>query len=259
MDSLPSMQLASDIHLERMDGPVFERIIVPSADILCLVGDIGSPMLPSFSAFLKWCSERFVLVLFVCGNHEYYNNVGITVNEIDDLVEATCSRFHNVRFLNNKSIVVDGKYIFLGTTLWSFVPEEHRQSIKALSNDYKYIYKHRGVLIDVDDSCNEFLKNKAWLEKEIHAARTLPTPLVPIVLTHFTPSFHRTSHPRHDGSISKYAFSTQLSCPKGIIRLWCAGHTHYNFHHSEEGYELISNQCLARTTQMAHRRVPRRT
>ena len=52
----------------------------------------------------------------------------------------------------------------------------------------------------------------------------------------------KTSPPKYTGLPTTHAYSTKLDLPRGIVRIWCAGHTHYNFHHWEEGYELLSNQ-----------------
>jgi hypothetical protein len=73
-------------------------------------------------------------------------------------------------------------------------------------------------------------------------AYALQQRLKPVVLTHYVPSLDATSHPRFEQGVSKYGFATQLRCAPGIIHLWAAGHTHYNFCSSSEGYRLISNQ-----------------
>jgi hypothetical protein len=129
---------------------------------------------------------------------------------------------------------------FIGTTLWSHVPLEHKQEVENYLNDYKLIFKPGQQRITVEDTNVEFEKNKAFIENSV--ANALASGLKPIVLTHHTPSFVRTSAPRFEGKPTTHAFSTQLCCPAGAIRLWCCGHTHFNFHHSAEGYELISNQ-----------------
>lgn len=233
-----TLQIASDIHLEKRLLP-FEKILKPSADVLALVGDIGSPFVPSLEQFLGWCSARFVHVFYVPGNHEYYNEGGFDTQHVNGLLRAMCERYPNVHFMYNTTVVVDG-FAFIGSILWSHVPQEHKAEIERLMNDYRYIYKRPGVLVTVDDTNAEYQKNVAWLSDEVGRARVASQ--TPVVLTHHTPSFVRTSAPQYDGGVSKYAFSSKIACAPGTVRLWCCGHTHYNFHHDEEGYELISNQ-----------------
>lgn len=236
-----TLQIVSDIHLEKRTVP-FENIIKPSADVLALVGDIGSPLLPGLAEFVDWCATRFLHVFYVPGNHEYYNTAMIPVEEINAKLTAMCNRHSNVHFLYNTVKHVE-KYAFIGSVLWSHVPMEYTANIQNMMNDYRYIFKSsKGNVepITVADTNTEFQKNKAFIEQAVADARA--NNLMPIVLTHHTPSMHMTSSPRLTGGVSCYAFSSTLTCPPGIIRLWACGHTHYNFHHHHEGYELISNQ-----------------
>ena len=235
-----TIQILSDLHLEKR--PVtYETIVKPSADILALVGDIGSPIdgTGRLAEFLGWCATKFKWVFYVPGNHEYYNLQGYDVNYINGLLASMCKTWDNVYFMYNRVVHVR-QYVIIGTVLWSHVPLTHIVSISRMMNDYRFIYKEGGALITPHDTNAEYQKNKTWLQEQIQRAQD--EKLVPIVLTHHTPSFQRTSAPHHEGGVSCYAFSSQLSCLPGIIRLWCCGHTHYNFHHSEEGYELVSNQ-----------------
>jgi hypothetical protein len=159
-----------------------------------------------------------------------------------------CARHKNVTYLNMCTWTVKDPetkkiYAFIGTTLWSNIPKEHQPEIAKLMNDYRYIYKTPHVPITPVDSTVEHEKCKKFLEIEIQ--RAIEAHHIPIILTHHVPSLYQTSSPRHDHSVSTFAFATQLTCPPtfaNVIRLWCCGHTHYNFHHNKEGYELVSNQ-----------------
>lgn len=243
------LQVVSDIHLEKRVVP-FEHILKPSADVLALVGDIGSPFRPGLAEFIDWCASRFHHVFYVPGNHEYYNTNMIPVEEINSRLANICNSHSNVHFLYN-TVKQVGKYAFIGSVLWSHVPDEHTKTIQNMMNDYKYIFKMTNnkeskeskvdiETITVSDTNAEYQKNKVFIEQAVADARA--NNLTPIVLTHHTPSMHMTSSPRLTGGVSCFAFSSTLSCPPGIIRLWACGHTHYNFHHHQEGYELVSNQ-----------------
>lgn len=232
------LQIVSDIHLEHRTI-AFENIIEPCADILALVGDIGSPFLPNLSDFIDWCASKFKHVFYVPGNHEYYNTRCLSVNDINNILKNICDKHSNVHFMYNSIFDIEC-YTFIGSILWSHVPDEHVHAIQNMMNDYRYIFANKDRLITVADTNIEYQKNKVFIEKSVQDAIT--NNKIPIVLTHHTPSMKGTSSPVHEGGISCYAFSSTLSCTQGIIRLWVCGHTHYNFHHSLEGYELVSNQ-----------------
>ncbi len=242
MDSV-KLQIVSDLHLEHRSLKFEDVLVAPhnGANVLALLGDIGSPLSNSdvLERFLRECSERYLVVLYVAGNHEYYNQNGIDIASVNACVESLCSRFGNVHFLNNRVITIHD-VCFIGTTLWSHVPLQHKQEVENYLNDYRLIFKSNQQRITVEDTNAEFEKNKNFIENAVLNA--LNSGLKPVVLTHHTPSFFKTSAARFEGKPTTHAFSTQLSCPAGAIRLWCCGHTHFNFHHSVEGYELISNQ-----------------
>ncbi|KAJ3128446.1 hypothetical protein HK100_009167 [Physocladia obscura] len=166
---MTTLQLASDIHLEtrqKLSHSSFNSLIRPSAAVLALVGDIGDPAEPVFSAFLAWCSSKFELVLFVHGNHELYSSPSNSVLTVDAriaLIQNICNQFRNVVYLNNKKHIYNGVW-FIGSTLWSYVPSEHKTEIELGLNDYHYIFKSADQTISVDDTNGEFAENKKFLE-----------------------------------------------------------------------------------------------
>lgn len=236
------LQIVSDLHLEHRPLE-FDEVLTPcaGANVLALLGDIGSPISNAvvLEKFLRECSRRYERVLYVGGNHELYNHDGIDTETINASLERLCSQLGNVHFMNN-NIITLGDVCFIGSTLWSHVPLEHKHEVENYLNDYRLIFKSNHNKITVEDTNAEFEKNKGFIENAVLNA--LNSGLKPVVLTHHTPSLYKTSAQRFVGKPTTHAFSTQLSCPPGAIRLWCCGHTHFNFHHSAEGYELISNQ-----------------
>lgn len=237
------LQIISDLHLEHRWLEIDQVLQNSSSNdtVLALLGDIGSPLAnaSSLESFLRACSSQYKMVLYVPGNHEYYNHSGIDVIDVNRSLETLCRSFSNVHFLNNSFITVQD-ICFIGSTLWSHVPLEHKFDVEGYLNDYRLIWKPQLQRITVEDTNAEFEKNKGFIETAV--CNALAAGLQPVVLTHHTPSFFKTSAPRFEGKPTTHAFSTKLCCPKDTIRLWCCGHTHFNFHHFEEGYELISNQ-----------------
>lgn len=235
------IQLISDLHLEhRQDISNVPNMLEPCADVLALVGDIGSPYDPKLAAFIEWAAARWPTVLYVPGNHEYYSQHRHTMTEIDHELNRICSKHPNVKLLINRCTDV-GDVTFIGSTLWSWIPEEKTAYIQNYLNDFRLIYTDRGLLTPADVRAL-YGGNVDFIQHSIKAAHERKRTVV--VLTHHAPSLHETSAPEHTGKDSCYGFASSLSClhDPTAIRLWCAGHTHHNFHHKKEGYELISNQ-----------------
>ena len=131
------IQAISDLHLEFRDYEIKNN----GADVLVLAGDIlvAEPMRKTpydaeltegdsiseeshsrrmavrYRSFLKKCSKEFDHVIYVAGNHEFYNgkwNQGI------DVLRTECERYTNVHFLDDETININGVN-FIGGTLWT--------------------------------------------------------------------------------------------------------------------------------------------
>ena len=238
-----SLQVVSDIHLEghphSLGSSYFSTILKPSADVLALVGDIGSPLDSRLQDFIQYCSTNFQRVYYVHGNHELYNNQGIDANAMIHQIETLCNQFPNVVYLNNRVDIYQDVY-FIGTTLWSFIPKDQRSAVTHKMNDYRHIYSKTNIRATVDDTNHEFFKNRVFLEEAIRDAHNKG--YQPVVLTHHAPWTKNTSHPRYDQDPTSCAFSTDLPAKPNTIQLWACGHTHFNFDHTLAGYRLVSNQ-----------------
>jgi hypothetical protein len=232
------LQIASDIHFEHRFFP-YEHIINPVGNVLALLGDIDSVFSSNLPKFLKWCKSRFNHVLYVPGNHEFYSpstTKPVTITEITQKLKDMCDQI-GVTLLQNSHVDI-GDVRFIGSTLWSYVPHEYKELVKAHLNDYRLIFKTPNKCIDVNDTVAEYCKSRDYITKTI--ANTKNKKIV--VLTHHAPSLYKTSSPKYALKPTTTGFASHLPYTPGIIRLWCSGHTHYNFHHSVQGYELISNQ-----------------
>ena len=82
---MTNFQIVSDLHIEYKSNDVPDplTLITPSADILILAGDIGSfYQYDQLKTFLINLCPYFKVVVYVPGNHEYYNK---TKNHDDEL------------------------------------------------------------------------------------------------------------------------------------------------------------------------------
>ncbi|AVK77285.1 Metallophosphatase [Pandoravirus macleodensis] len=137
------IQVASDLHIEFQQRPDFDKLVVPtSASVLILAGDIGSPKLPSYGAFLGVMAARYEHVIVIAGNHEYYGGTSPKAPTMADLalmMREACAPYANVHLLDDESVVIDGVR-YVGSTLWSRIPAALARRCAKDDNDYHYIH-----------------------------------------------------------------------------------------------------------------------
>lgn len=176
------VQIASDIHLEiNVDIKDYKTILVPNAEILFLLGDIGDPNTTDYVNFLTYCSKNWNKVYLIAGNHEYYNN--FTIDENNITIKNITKLFTNVKFLNkeydtlsydngeneSKDLSEDEtSYLIVGLTLWSNV----KNGINNYLNDYNFIHytklkNGRRLLVSPYNIRNEYKNNVIWLKSVI--------------------------------------------------------------------------------------------
>lgn len=227
------IKVISDIHLEYYTDYNFFSIIEPdSTSILCLLGDIGNPFSDLYKKFIEWCSKNFYRVFIIAGNHEYYNS---SIEKSNSKITDVCS-FYNTHFLNNSSFIINDK-IFIGTTLWSFIPDKYKDTIQTSINDYKYIENFNY------ETCNKLHIEsinyiKSIIEKFKYTHRI-------IILSHHSPLLENTSKSHLEKLDTNYAFSSDQTELMKDVEFWLYGHTHFNNINNQLKYNnttLISNQ-----------------
>lgn len=240
----------SDLHLE-INSPDYIKSLsdlvseeVDTSDkILILAGDIGYPWRGDYWDFLNECAKRYKHVLFVLGNHEFYalyDNQNMTMREIIEMIEKK-EKQNNLHFLNNSKLTIDG-ITFLGTTLWTNIPEEYGYEIYSSMNDYEYIlhsrFKNDKIKLSIDDVNFEHKVSKKWLEEEITNTNE---PIV--VITHHMPLFKLIDKKYEQYKKLNYAFASNMSyllSPK--IKYWFCGHTHSsNDYTHDNGTRFVIN------------------
>lgn len=234
------IQIVSDLHLEFYEKPerIPKDIIQPRAPVLALLGDIGLACTPLLRSFLHMQSEQFEKVLYVAGNHEFYNictdeGTSHTVSTQLTWIQKVCNERDNLYFLEKKGLIINGVRI-LGTTLWSYIPPSAKDSALRM-NDYWLSYtqhsddeKKEPLRMTVEYTNRWHQDSLAWLERKIENANAVGQPV--LVLTHHTPSLSGTSDPRYEGSDSSRCFSSNLTrLLQAPVVAWACGHTHYNF------------------------------
>jgi len=224
------LYVVSDIHME------FEDFVPPpvDADVIVLAGDIGVG-----TSGVEWASERCpdVPVIYVPGNHEYYNHdIGI----IDRLKAAAPA---NVHVLNNEAFE-HGGVRFLGSTLWTdfnFNGEVEawfsRQTANSLIDDFSSI-RNGNRNFTPEDSVHLHRTSVHWLVTELE----MEFPGATIVVTHHLPSSLSVAK-QYAGDPLNPAFASRL---EGIIEkyepeLWIHGHTHVPCDYEVFGTRVVCN------------------
>ena len=234
--------LLSDLHLERQSSR-FASLKLPDEDtydLVVLAGDIHS-----HTHGLKWASHYWngqKPVLYVAGNHEYYDaHLGL-LEQMRNPVFAQS----NVFFLE-KEVFTVGDVRFLGCTLWTnFMLNGAGQLEQAMFsaehgvNDFAMIMGKRHRPITALDMAKLHRVAAAWLTQEL----AKPWEGKTVVISHFAPH-PGCGHPAYpDNALGPYFYcDMRWLMAKHKIDLWCYGHTHFSTDFiAENGCRVVSNQ-----------------
>lgn len=137
-----------------------QGLLRPVAPILTLTGNVGSPVLPEYHNFIRFCSQNWLHVLVVPGLRDCYNPFNeepLTAEELIERGAAVCRGFANVHFLNRTHMYCEGVR-FISAPLWSPTSTE----------DFKNIYvseKDGGLrLIGPDDFSAKKEEDYKWIQ-----------------------------------------------------------------------------------------------
>ncbi|MBM3346437.1 MAG: serine/threonine protein phosphatase [Betaproteobacteria bacterium] len=226
------IRVLSDLHLE-----VSGFLPPPAdADVVVLAGDVANG-----AAAIDWARHAFdVPVLYVPGNHEYYDGqyqavqAGLRAAQNADpegrvrVLDCTEWRFRGVRFL--------------GCTLWSdysLLPQPERAA--SMNRLRRYIPDYRLIRFDErclqpEDSVALCTRHRAWLAAKLAEIYGGPT----VVVTHFVP--HRNSiAAKFADNFANPMFVVPMDEFMGRALLWIHGHTHTAFDYQAGGTRIVCN------------------
>lgn len=196
---MTTIQIISDIHTEfGMSLETFSTFFTHT-DITILAGDIVDNA-GDLAKYLQVVKEYSTYIIFVPGNHEFYNS------SEDDDYERVCKEA-DVFYLQKGSISMCG-INFCGATLWSDVTDF---AIDQMNDP------HDGEWIR-----NAHRDHLSWLENNIQRGD--------IVITHHLPSL-KLIHEKYKGDTCTSGFATNLDhlIEKCAPSHWICGHTHVPF------------------------------
>lgn len=239
----------SDLHLEFYNNvnkliKYIEWSEEDSSSYLILAGDIGIPINKNdkenvlFLELLTELRKRFLGVIMISGNHEYYNCVKnksykyrtlhdieikssrnpLTIGCIDEILKSICNKV-GVHFLQCDSITIEDVTIY-GCTLFTDVSEECYNSM----NDHKI-----GTRSDILNTHFEHFEWLKTIKKDVDEKV--------IILTHHVPFANETTH-------SGYHVDVIEDVQKIIdIDYWICGHTHHDINKEINGTKVLSS-CI---------------
>jgi len=200
------VRVLSDLHIE--NSPY--EIKYGGEDILVLAGDVSPDCNEVVKLMTDYLSQNDkVLLLFVIGNHDYYDK---TIPETIKFYETLeISRLH---FLQDSSIVIQG-IRFYGATMWTdLIGMEDFLAAYAIL-DYSRIKQFSPAL------CKTL--HHTSRKKLMSTLDLSPEPVV--VITHHLPSY-KSIHPKFHGQPANPAFASCLDDLVQMSKLFIHGHTH---------------------------------
>lgn len=249
-------QVASDLHLEMLPrGADFSSKLPPAlTSLMVLAGDIYVGRADDFLDVLSRVASRYPRVLYVAGNHEYYGSRRevYSMREVREYVAACCRRIHNVDFLDDSSVTVDGVE-FVGGTMWTNVPPSEFPVANLKMADFSVIGVDRDAQpaasgvgdvrsLSPEDVVEMHAATKRYFEERIRAAEATGTEVVAV--THHAPSARHVGAWTRGDTYRSFYFSTDLDrlLRAPPVAAWVHGHTHCsNNQTTEGGARLVAN------------------
>jgi predicted phosphodiesterase len=249
------IKLVSDLHLEFSDCFINND---EGADVLILGGDImiaqdlhdhpepantadqlaiangtglGRRQMTAqrFRDFFKRCSFQFPHVIYIMGNHEFYNGkfyAGI------DYMREECAKYPNVYMLEQDTKIIDD-VVFVGGTLWTNMNKRDpltMHAIEGMMNDFRIIrndyrsYAHMSAL----DVAIRHDRTLGYIKVIVEQNKDKKC----VVVGHHSPSF-QSVHPTYaHETLMNGGYHSDLSefiLDHPQIKLWTHGHTHHPF------------------------------
>jgi len=249
------IKLVSDLHLEFSDVNVVNDqnydVLILGGDI-CIAQDLHDHPEPAntadqaaiangtglgrrqltaqrFRDFFKRCSFQFPHVIYIMGNHEFYNGkfyAGI------EYMRNECAKYPNVYMLEQDTKIIDD-VVFVGGTLWTNMNKRDpltMHAIEGMMNDFRIIRNDARNYAPMSalDVAIRHDKTLAYIEHMVHVHKNKKC----VVVGHHSPSF-QSAHPMYaHETLMNGGYHSDLSefiLDHPQIKLWTHGHTHHPF------------------------------
>ena len=182
-----------------------------------------------FRDFFKRCSFQFPHVIYIMGNHEFYNGkfyAGI------DYMREECAKYPNVYMLEQDTKIIDD-VVFVGGTLWTNMNRRDpltMHAIEGMMNDFRIIRndKRNYATMSALDVAIRHDKTLDYIKLIVQEHKDKKC----VVVGHHSPSF-QSVHPMYQAqTLMNGGYHSDLSefiIDHPQIKLWTHGHTHHPF------------------------------
>lgn len=232
------------------------QVLKPSAPILALLGDIGSPFCENTRKFIEWTTNNWDMVMWVPGVEEWATDTSSTMLDVPGAMKSVSSK--RLTVMNTNSWLYktrETEVLFLGTTLWGpcRISKDKNSEFyfKNTSELNKLIYRP----IDAEnmrymqpkqiESANK--KAAKWLGYQIDDSRDEDKTRPIVVLTYTTPSFEGLSN-EDKFNLPRLPMRNNLDCLMNKpVHSWLYGDVTKNISTmTNKGVYLSSNSALCK-------------
>ena len=194
-----------------------------------------------FRDFFKRCSFQFPHVIYIMGNHEFYNGkfyAGI------DYMREELAKYPNIYMLEQDTKIIDD-VVFVGGTLWTNMNKRDpltMHAIETMMNDFRIIrndFRSYAPMSALDVAIRHD-KTLAYIKLVLAENKDKKC----VVVGHHSPSFQSVhSMYKHD-TLMNGGYHSDLSefiLDHPQIVLWTHGHTHYPFDYKIGETRVVCN------------------
>lgn len=227
-----NIHLQSDVHLEF--GKPFTSYV--ASDVIVCAGDIGTTCggMEQLRTYFKSLKDNAKHVIWVLGNHEYYNAIyEHALEDAQTLADQEGIHLLDVA-LGTQDLELDGVK-FWGTTFWTDLKgHDHdvHKIVQAGLSDFITIRHPDGTRFSAHESYEINKKSRELINWNAD-----------VIITHHCPI--DIKHPHFDSSDISYAFvntGLEETIMDSNVKHWLYGHNHWSDSHDLNGTNVVSNQ-----------------
>jgi Icc-related predicted phosphoesterase len=261
------IKLVSDLHLEFSDINITNDdncdVLILGGDI-CIAQDLHDHPEPAntadqaaiakgtglgrrqmtaqrFRDFFKRCSFQFPHVIYIMGNHEFYNGkfyAGI------EYMREECAKYPNIYMLEQDMKIIDD-VVFVGGTLWTNMNKRDpltMHAIEGMMNDFRIIrndYRSYAPMSALDVAIRHD-KTLAYIKLIVQEHKDKKC----VVVGHHSPSFQSVHEEYQAQTLMNGGYHSDLSefiLDHPQIKLWTHGHTHHPFDYMVGETRVVCN------------------
>jgi plasmid maintenance system antidote protein VapI/Icc-related predicted phosphoesterase len=203
------LQFASDLHLDHRTRAgaieIIDRLLRIDANVIAIAGDFAAATTPIWASAMEKLLAYCDHVIYVPGNHEYYNSTPAECHEIFSAMAARSSRFH---WLDFDYVTISG-VTFAGASLWFQDCTEVQVHKKGL-NDFNYIREFTPWVFEQSARAREFFANST----------------ANVFISHHLPSERSVASHYKGKPLNCFYVNDVITGAYHLPKLWIHGHTH---------------------------------